>query len=98
MEIQKSKVYILLDERSRVLRCEGGYIMSNIDDVSLTLEKPSARLPRAWVGSMAACKRLEPVGVIACKHVWADIVRDPMVRPCVKCGKEGGLRKYINNK
>lgn len=33
-EIQKSKVYVLLDERSRVLRCEGGYTMSNIDDVS----------------------------------------------------------------
>ena len=25
MEIQKSKVYVLLDERSRVIRCEGGY-------------------------------------------------------------------------
>lgn len=34
MEIQKSKVYVLLDERSRVLRCEGGYTMSNIDDVT----------------------------------------------------------------
>ncbi len=34
MEIQKSKVYVLLDERSRLLRCEGGYTMSNIDDVS----------------------------------------------------------------
>lgn len=34
MEIQKSKVYVLLDERSSVLRCEGGYTMSNIDDVS----------------------------------------------------------------
>lgn len=34
MEIQRSKVYVLLDERSRVLRCEGGYTMSNIDDVS----------------------------------------------------------------
>lgn len=34
MEIQKSKVYVLLDERSRILRCEGGYTMSNIDDVS----------------------------------------------------------------
>ena len=33
-EIQKSKVYVLLDERNRVLRCEGGYTMSNIDDVS----------------------------------------------------------------
>lgn len=33
MEIQKSKVYVLLDERNRVLRCEGGYTMSNIDDV-----------------------------------------------------------------
>lgn len=34
MEIQKSKVYVLLDERNLVLRCEGGYTMSNIDDVS----------------------------------------------------------------
>jgi hypothetical protein len=34
MEIQKSKVYVLLDERNRVLRCEGGYTVSNIDDVS----------------------------------------------------------------
>ena len=25
MEIQRSKVYVLLDERNRVLRCEGGY-------------------------------------------------------------------------
>lgn len=25
IEIPKSKVYVLLDERSRVLRCEGGY-------------------------------------------------------------------------
>lgn len=33
-KMPKSKVYILLDERSRVLRCEGGYTMSNIDDVS----------------------------------------------------------------
>lgn len=33
-EIQKSKVYVLLDERNRVLRCEGGYTMSNIDDVT----------------------------------------------------------------
>ena len=34
IEIQKSKVYVLLDERNCVLRCEGGYTMSNIDDVS----------------------------------------------------------------
>lgn len=34
MENLKSKVYVLLDERNRVLRCEGGYTMSNIDDVS----------------------------------------------------------------
>lgn len=33
-EIQKSKVYILLDAQNRVLCCEGGYTMSNIDDVS----------------------------------------------------------------
>lgn len=34
MEIRKSKVYILLDERNRVLRCEGGYTIDNINDVS----------------------------------------------------------------
>ena len=33
-ETSKSRVYVLLDERNRVLRCEGGYTMSNIDDVS----------------------------------------------------------------
>lgn len=33
IEIPKSKVYVLLDERSRVLRCEGGYTMSNIDNI-----------------------------------------------------------------
>ena len=33
IEIPKSKVYVLLDERSRVLRCEGGYTMSNIDSI-----------------------------------------------------------------
>lgn len=30
----KSKVYILTDSQGRVLRCEGGYTMSNIDDLS----------------------------------------------------------------
>lgn len=34
IEIQKSKVYVLLDDKSCILRCEGGYTMSNIDDVS----------------------------------------------------------------
>lgn len=34
METQKSKVYVLLDEGSRIVRCEGGYTMSNIEDVS----------------------------------------------------------------
>lgn len=33
-EMTKSKVYVLLDEQSRITRCEGGYTMSNIDDVS----------------------------------------------------------------
>lgn len=30
----KSKVYIQTDNQSRILRCEGGYTMSNIDDIS----------------------------------------------------------------
>lgn len=34
IEAPRSKVYVLLDERSRIVRCEGGYTMSNIDDVS----------------------------------------------------------------
>lgn len=34
MDETKSKVYVLLDERNRVLRCEGGYSLSNIDDVT----------------------------------------------------------------
>ena len=33
-KMPKSRVYVLLDEQNRVLRCEGGYTMSNIDDVS----------------------------------------------------------------
>ena len=33
-EISKSKVYIQTDDQGRVLRCEGGYTMSNINDVS----------------------------------------------------------------
>lgn len=34
MENNKSKVYIKIDEQSRILRCEGGYTMSNISDIS----------------------------------------------------------------
>ena len=30
----KSKVYIQTDAQGRILRCEGGYTMSNIDDIS----------------------------------------------------------------
>lgn len=33
-KMPKSRVYVLLDDQNRVLRCEGGYTMSNIDDVS----------------------------------------------------------------
>lgn len=33
-EIPKSKVYIQTDTDGHILRCEGGYTMSNIDDVS----------------------------------------------------------------
>ena len=33
MEEFKSKVYIQIDEKNRVLRCEGGYTMSNIKNI-----------------------------------------------------------------
>lgn len=33
MEEYKSKVYIQVDERNRILRCEGGYTMSNIQNI-----------------------------------------------------------------
>jgi len=32
-EIPKSKVYIKTDESNRVIRCEGGYSISNIDNI-----------------------------------------------------------------
>lgn len=34
MDEMKSKVYVLTDEEGRILRCEGGYSMSNINDIS----------------------------------------------------------------
>lgn len=34
MEENTSKVYVLPDERGRILRCEGGYTISNIEDIS----------------------------------------------------------------
>ena len=33
MENTKSKVYILTDEQGRVIRCEGGYTMQNIQNI-----------------------------------------------------------------
>lgn len=33
MEEYKSKVYIKVDEDSRILRCEGGYTMQNIQNI-----------------------------------------------------------------
>ena len=33
MEYLKSKVYIQIDEKNRILRCEGGYTMSNIKNI-----------------------------------------------------------------
>ena len=32
-DFEKSKVYIKIDDRNRILRCEGGYTMSNIDNI-----------------------------------------------------------------
>lgn len=34
MEELKSKVYIKTDGQNRILRCDGGYTMQNIDDLS----------------------------------------------------------------
>lgn len=33
METFKSKVYIKVDETNRILRCEGGYTMGNIENI-----------------------------------------------------------------
>lgn len=33
MELNQSKVYIRIDETSRILRCEGGYTMGNIENI-----------------------------------------------------------------
>ena len=70
--------------------------------MSITLEKPSARLPRAWVDGIAACKRMLPVGVIACKHIWTPTIGNPMVSVCPKCGakvgpqREDGMRAGVS--
>lgn len=34
MDEIKSQVYVMADERGRILRCEGGYTLINIEDVS----------------------------------------------------------------
>lgn len=34
MEENKSKVYILIDSENRIIRCEGGYTMSNIANIN----------------------------------------------------------------
>lgn len=33
MEDFKSKVYIKIDDKNRILRCEGGYTINNIDNI-----------------------------------------------------------------
>lgn len=33
MELNQSKVYIRIDERNRILRCEGGYTIGNIENI-----------------------------------------------------------------
>lgn len=38
MEENKSKVYVLPDNEGRILRCEGGYTMANIDDPALWVQ------------------------------------------------------------
>lgn len=61
--------------------------------MGLTLEKLPARLPRAWVESLVARKRLLPVGVIACKHIWTPTIENPMVSVCPKCGAKVGPQR-----
>ena len=61
--------------------------------MSMVQQKLSARLPRAWVEGLAACKRLLPVGVIACKHIWTPTIGDPMVSVCPKCGAKVGPQR-----
>lgn len=34
MEGNKSKVYILLDSKNRIIRCDGGYTIGNIDNIA----------------------------------------------------------------
>lgn len=58
-------------------------------------KKLSARLPRAWVEGLVACKRLLPVGVIACKHIWTPTIGNPMVSVCPKCGAKVGPQRRI---
>ena len=61
--------------------------------MSMVQQKLSARLPRAWVEGLVACKRLLPVGVIACKHIWTPTIGNPMVSVCPKCGAKVGPQR-----
>lgn len=61
--------------------------------MSMVQQKLSARLPRAWVEGLVACKRLLPIGVIACKHIWAPTIQNPMVCVCPKCGAKVGPQR-----
>lgn len=61
--------------------------------MGMVQQKLSARLPRAWVEGLVACKRLLPVGVIACKHIWTPTIGNPMVGVCPKCGAKVGPQR-----
>ena len=52
-----------------------------------------ATTPGVWIEGLNACKVLTTVGVLACRHIWAPTIQNPMVRVCVKCGSKVGPQR-----
>lgn len=64
--------------------------MGRLTDIK---KKPPAMTPGAWIEGLTACKMLTPVGVLACRHIWAPTIQNPMVSVCVKCGSKVGPQR-----
>lgn len=52
-----------------------------------------ATTPGVWIEGLNACKMLPTVGVLACRHIWAPTIQNPMVSVCPKCGAKVGPQR-----
>ena len=66
--------------------------MDRLTDIK---KRPLATTPGVWIEGLNACK-LTTVGVLACRHIWAPTIQNPMVSVCVKCGSKVGPQREAN--